>query len=264
MEIKKRGYLIGILILVTVLIPIVQLNEVISQQSDDWAYNGNTSTYTIFAGQSSNERINLTLLSPHNNSVIVGKDRQVAEIQIHTFLGGASPFFQQMDFYDERSNGHQTEKDFTFKWESITGINNVTDIIRVCNPFEDENNNSFINNNCTLVEDGSHLENITEWVVFDHAGGLPEPNPIKIGIFVDVILDEKIEWIPTLFGVELNEWATWIEGFNTDLVIYHDMNGTEDIRFGDFNLTLEGTPGFNRTGALIGNSSFTRELNFLN
>jgi len=68
---------------------------------------------------------------------------------------------------------------------------------------------------------------------------LPKGN-ITIGIFTDVLPNENIEWIPTLFGVEIDEWASWTENLNTGLIHYYKMDelgGSMNDSLGTLNLT---------------------------
>jgi len=33
-----------------------------------------------------------------------------------------------------------------------------------------------------------------------------------------------VDWIPTIFGVEIKEWATWTADLNTDIVSYYKLD----------------------------------------
>jgi len=52
---------------------------------------------------------------------------------------------------------------------------------------------------------------------------LPEGN-ITLGIYLDVEEKEVGEWIGTMFGVRINEWATWSSSLNTYLTHYYHFN----------------------------------------
>ena len=49
---------------------------------------------------------------------------------------------------------------------------------------------------------------------------------ITIGLFTDVQVGDYVEWIPTLFGVKIEEWASWTADLTVGLVSYYTLNGT--------------------------------------
>jgi hypothetical protein len=62
----------------------------------------------------------------------------------------------------------------------------------------------------------------------------------RIGLFTDVVKDETMEWIPTLYNVEISEWATWTADLENGLITWYDFEepqGTNltDVIFGTHN-----------------------------
>jgi hypothetical protein len=52
-------------------------------------------------------------------------------------------------------------------------------------------------------------------------------------------MQETIEWIPTFFGEEIDEWATWSSSLNTNLLAYWDFNNNvNDSVAGTYNGTI--------------------------
>lgn len=98
---------------------------------------------------------------------------------------------------------------------------------------------------------GSHKEKVVKWINFDNVkvdAGLS----YTVGVFTTVNLFEKGEWIPTIYGVELKEWAAWTSDLNTSLRSYYklDNNNLSDA-FGNstFDIINDGTT--NTTGIII-------------
>jgi len=54
----------------------------------------------------------------------------------------------------------------------------------------------------------------------------------SLGIIIDKpVLDklklkkgDYVEWIPNLFGVRVDEWASWVESLNTGIIAYWNFN----------------------------------------
>ena len=106
------------------------------------------------------------------------------------------------------------------------------------------------NFDCTQNKIGSHTEQKEIWNDFDKRLPLTKGN-ITIGIFVDVYPDERVEWIPTLFGVKINDWAIWIEALNDELLLYYNFTSeTESLRGGSYDL-IDGSG----TAEIIANGS---------
>jgi len=73
--------------------------------------------------------------------------------------------------------------------------------------------------------DYKYLDDKDKWKKLNHNLKLTK-GIITIGIFTDVYAGDEVEWIPELFGVEINEWAIWTESLDVGLTSYWDFNGT--------------------------------------
>ncbi len=166
------------------------------------------------------------LISPTVNYVIMGEDRLVAEFEIRNFKDYTEGAFDNLEFHNIKRNMKKFDREFNYRYKEFYDIE-VTEYKRVCkekmvwieinNSYEQEVYDSYQNRT------GSHLEERFDWISFNSKKDLQKGN-ITIGIFTDVLPNEKIEWIPTLFGVEINEWAEWTESFNVDLISYYKMD----------------------------------------
>lgn len=81
-----------------------------------------------------------------------------------------------------------------------------------------------------------------------------------IGIYTDVERGDNVEWIPNLFGIKVEEWATWTDSFNVGLMGYYKMDNNESNIMIDSTNQKNGTlPVGNEiktTQKVIGNSSY--------
>lgn len=114
--------------------------------------------------------------------------------------------------------------------------------------------NGTIEQVCERVEIGSHWEVQTEWKPIKYDTLFLKDKTYRIGIFVDVEEGDWGDWKPTIFGVEVPEWASWTESLNTDLVAYYKLDeasGTVAIDSVDaHNGTYINTPTLGATGKI--------------
>jgi hypothetical protein len=52
----------------------------------------------------------------------------------------------------------------------------------------------------------------------------PKKEKIVIGLFTNVEVGDKVEWIPNLYGIRVEEWATWTADLNVGLVSYWKLD----------------------------------------
>lgn len=189
------------------------------------------------------------LVSPSNNLVIYGKDRMVAQLRIDS-LGDNTNVFQNIDVYDLSKGmalNQKLDRPFTYKVWTIVGTQDVKDYAPVCSDVIDPKN-STKTTVCIQKETGTtHKENVYDWIP------IKDPTSIlngtwDVGIFTDVDRGDQVEWIPTIFGLQVNEWATWTESLNTGLIEYwkfdENSGATAFGSLGKFNLSLAGTPSW--------------------
>jgi len=74
------------------------------------------------------------------------------------------------------------------------------------------------------IKVGSHIAERVIWNDFNEKDMIKGENYI-IGIFTNTKEGDYIEWIPTYYGVKINEWAYWTAGLDTDLVAYYKLDG---------------------------------------
>ena len=160
--------------------------------------------------------------TPDVVSVLRGKNRTVAEFTINNY-GGYSNAFKKMEFYNVRDDMKKFDRDFTYKYEKSLGFETVDDYETVCK--DKLTVNGTLSEECHQELIGTHQEEKFGWVEFDTSKELPI-GEITIGVFTDVLANEKVEWIPTLFGVRIPEWAVWEDSFEIGLKAWWDFDRT--------------------------------------
>jgi hypothetical protein len=235
--VDKRGK-IGLLC-ATFIILLVSVLLISSALSNPNIKEYDKTTKTITIKDSSGSVISdITLNTPLVFKVIRGEDRRVAEFTIQN-SNQYSDVFGKLDFYDIKKDMERFDRDFTYKYERSLGFEIVNDYETICVDGEDLGNGTVLQD-CSQVLSGSHQEERFEWTVLDTSKDLPE-GEITIGLFTDVKPNENVEWVPTLFGVEIGEWARWTESLNVNLVEYWDFeegSGTNvEGSVGNYNLT---------------------------
>ena len=207
----KRGlfFFIGAVLLITILsLTLATLAQ--SSELNTKDYNEETRTATI---KDNTDKILATaqLKTPSVVYVDVGKDRLVAVFEVENYEDNYESFIKQMEFYDIASNGLR-ERDapsgFKYRQGIVTGQKEIIEYDWRCTQIPNpDGNNKTITETCGRIETGSHSEDITEWQDLDLSS--LKSGKITIGLFADVEPGDKVEWIPTLFGVRIDEWAGW-------------------------------------------------------
>lgn len=200
----------------------------------------------------------ITLNTPIIYNVIRGKDRLVAEFTINNYETYSNGVFDSLRFSD--MNGKEIQRTFVYKYKVLTGTKDIPEYEEVCK-IESKN----YSNVCRREIVDYHKENVYEWKEFkEEELRTFGKGKITIGIFTDVYPNERVEWIPTLYGVKINEWAEWTEGLNNQLIHVYNFNETSgtstlDIATSDLNSkrngTLVGIPNF------IASGKFGRAIN---
>jgi hypothetical protein len=154
----------------------------------------------------------IKLETPQKFYVMRGEDRKVAEFTINNY-DEYDNVFNDMDFYDKKDSMKKFDRDFTYKYKSSLGMVNYPHYVPVCEEKEFPNETKY--QDCYYNETIQQYEKF-EWIELDTLKKLPK-GEITMGVFTDVYSREHVEWIPTLFGVEVEEFAEWVESLNVDI-----------------------------------------------
>lgn len=172
------------------------------------------------------------LLTPLDNHVGLGY-QEIAEMQITGFKD-YQDFISQLEFYNIRNKNKKIDRSYDLKVKGTEQVS-VADFSTV--------QIGTSANGTAIYEDqiiGSHSENKTVWTKLTPAD-LNKGQNVTIGIFTDVQLGDKVEWIPTIAGLQVNEWATWTADLNVGLPHYYPLNETSGSIANDEVGTLDGT-----------------------
>ena len=159
--------------------------------------------------------------TPTVNNVTRGKNRLVAEFTIESFKDYTEGVFDDLDFYNIKKDMEQFEREFVYRYKEFYDVE-IIDYETICKERLSING-TLEKYDCTDKQIGTHLEERFNWIELNKELDLLK-GVITIGIFTDVLPNERVEWIPTLFGVEINEWATWTESLNVDLISYYKFD----------------------------------------
>ena len=124
----------------------------------------------------------LQLTSPTYNYVTGGPDALVAELTLKDYFDNGGSLVDNMSFYD-LNNGNATISK-TVRWKY-----GIDYIVEECDEI-------------------CFNETRTSWTQFTSLSEIPNKN-IKIGLFTDTGLGDRIEWIPIIQGFQVSEWAAW-------------------------------------------------------
>jgi len=196
------------------------------------SYDKNTRTISIKNAFGLGEDLaKIQLKTPQTVYVIPGKDRKVAEFQITNFKN-YNNVLKNIEFFDINNNMKEFEREFTYKYQ-VKETKEITEYKEIC---EDGKDNKTIN--CYYEK---HKTNKTfyKWIELDKNINLIEGQLITIGVFVDVYRGDNIEWIPTMYGIKINEWAGWKDSFRTGLVAWYPLDNTSNVHTDTASLNLD-------------------------
>jgi len=223
---KRRQILIlGIFVLGLLIVMGIGISQALVNSGLSKEYNETTKTAII--RDSSNAIISeIQLRTPQVVKVIRGKDRKVAELtfkNIHPdFVSTFPSQLNDMDFFDLNSN-RTLNRDFTYKFKNSSLVS-VPFYREICSDV-DLYKNGTISSVCVREQDGFVDKEVIEWIPFLSLSEVPF-GEFTLGIFTDVKIGDKVEWVPTFYGVKIDEWAAWEESFNVGLRAYYEFEET--------------------------------------
>ncbi len=208
-----KKILLIMLCIVLLAVPIISAEEVFTFDNIK-QYDEVTKTVTIvnsFNLPGARDISTIQLNTPLNYKVGLGYQK-VAEFEIDLFDDTYTDAFDDMVFINKKNN-ETINKDFDYKYLT-TELYDVNDYDYICyseNIME-----------CSNKIIGTHKEEREVWEDFNTKTLIK--GKVTIGIFTNTQQGDYIEWIPTLFGKEIDEWATWTASLNTDLVGYYTFD----------------------------------------
>lgn len=185
-----------------------------------YSYNPESKTVTVvnWLGLGS-DLAYITLTSTSNVLVARGEDRLVGEFNFIT-TGDFMNTFGDIYLEDVRSD-KEISRGKQFKYKKYTNIS-VDDYETSCENITDINGTY---ESCIQVEVGNHWEIKMDWIPVNNPNNVFYSGVIyEIGVFVDVEAGDYGDWVPSIMGVEIEEWATWTESLNADIISYYKLD----------------------------------------
>jgi len=167
------------------------------------------------------------LITPLKYNVIdkgEGIMQKVAEFEI-TNNKNYFNVFKEMEFFDLDNLDINVNRNFIYKKKIKIGEETINKYEEVCEDGVVYKNGS-LGNECSREISGKYNQSIYKWVDLENELINLNEGIINVGIFTDVKKGDNIEWIPTLYGVRIEEWAVWSESLNLGLDAYYKLNET--------------------------------------
>ena len=185
------------------------------------SYDPETKTITItnLFGAGS-DIADIRLITPTKNYVPVGY-QEVARFEVTSYKDYDNAF-KELELFDKKKGMNKFVRNFDYKSQYFEEVE-VDDYGRVCDIIQVTNGS--VNSNCRIELVGSHIELQGRWKKLTPAT-FKKNDVAIIGIFTDVERGDNVEWIPNMFGVRIDEWATWKESSNAGLRSYFALNLT--------------------------------------
>lgn len=193
----------------------------------------------------------IKLNTPIRNRVRIGKDTKVAEFNLSNFDYLYGTAFEDMNFYQINSGMKEFTRDFDYKY--LAYENDTRPIYgSVC---EMKMVNGTDQEICIIEE--LYEEDYTKeiWIKFSDVNELPIQDVVTVGIFTDTLEGDYVEWIPTLFGKELDMFAIWESSLDVELANYYkfdeeDLTGSGTITDEQGNQSCTNNGADNSTGII--------------
>lgn len=175
--------------------------------------NGKTKTYTSKERQLRIEDfggmvLEMKLTSPYKNKVSPGDSILIAEWFLIDFSGKLD-IFDKVDSYNVNDNYKIKSEIYDWKYLVEREITDCYDSSKV-------NNKTGKNESVEICYD--YIQR--DWVSFSRIDELPHKN-IYVGLFTDTVEGEYVEFVPTIEGFEVLEWASFLV---TDLISYYKLD----------------------------------------
>jgi len=187
--------------------------EIKGNETSIISYDELTQTVTISDYQFKDVAI-IKLNTPIVNHVPYGAEFKVWEMNI-TGLENYSDIFGEMKIYN-MNNGEEINRTIIYKIKSLENYS-VNDYKEVCSSYL--NGTEF----CYNIINGSHIEQREIWIPLNKINLIKGEN-ITIGGFAFVEKGDKVEWIPTMYGKEITNWASWTAALNVSLDHYYKFD----------------------------------------
>lgn len=155
------------------------------------------------------------LLTPLNVNVGYGQETKVFEMKITSFkeTDDLNDLFDDWEFYNLKNDWEVINQNLTLKYKTQAIIQKPVYALNTTNTTNYYYQNGTVD---VIVDVWNSIEN-------QDTIAMLSGQTLTIGGFVTPKEDDYVEWIPTLFGYRIEEWATWSANLNTSLIAYYDF-----------------------------------------
>jgi len=215
---------------------------------------GKVTIYNTFLGFKTSEVGKARLNTPLNVKVATGYQKG-SRILNYGLYEDYKNILKDLEFYDLKKGKEKINRNYDLKYLTYEEVE-VNDYKNIIIGYS-ENGTAIYEN--TII--GTHLETREKWTKVTPAD-LKKNDMVTIGLFTDVQVGDKVEWIPTIFGKEVNEWAVWTNDININIVGYWDFeDATMEDKVNGQNATAVGVTGSIVSGKIGNAVSFTGTAN---
>jgi len=194
----------------------------------------------------------IQLTTPLRNKVAPGYQK-VAELKINGYAE-YKEVLNGIEFYDINSNMKEIDRNFDLKvlsYENVL-VEDYADVEDKVDIFSKDFNGT---KTTTYKKVGEHYEKREVWTDINNID-LKKDQKMVVGIFTDAKVGDYVEWIPTIAGKEVKEWASWTVSLDVDINNYYKFDTVgatvRDWVNGVVNLTTSNSPG--TTTGIINNA----------
>ncbi len=189
-------------------------------------YDSKINEVTISDKLSGEDQLKMRLITEQNNLVIRGANRTIAKLFIENYVGEYSieNFVDKIDTYNILDGMNLIDRDFSFKIEETYQVI-VPKKVQSCKErnttiTNESGTNTYLEKyDCYDIKEEIKIER-TRLIDFDK---LPIGNT-TLAIITDIYPDEKVEWVPTVLGIEIFEFSFWTESLSVGLVTYYNLD----------------------------------------
>lgn len=189
------------------------------------------------------------LITPQNNLVMRGSNRLVAEFNLINYNSYLAPV-GNLSFYDLANNSQTINRVFTYKILQQNGTYSIPTYTTNCSTIVNGSNSNYLS--CVQIQNGTIIQSRYDWFNFSNQGILGSGN-MTIGVFTNVLSGDNVEWIPSLYGMNVTQWASWNDSMNVGITNVYPFNNLSDSLH-NIDFVAEGAiPVFNNTFCIYGN-----------
>lgn len=195
----------------------------------------------------------MKLDTPQINKVGAGDEVKISQITTDD-VDGYENFYQGMTLIDLKT-GKEIEREITFRYLTYENVQIPDTYKESCETLK---NSTKV---CNQVPNTYRTKQKEVWNDFDINKGIPKGKTI-MGIFTEVKVGDYVEWVPKLYGIEIEEWAVWDSTLDAGLTDYWAMDIINATGTGTYNNVTEAYDRFLYGGPMSVTGIIETAINF--